>query len=117
MHPFASQKYRMAMKKFHPKIYIFLSSVFFLLAILTLAFHYERYIYRLAGCSICNIKNSTSLSFQKMKSDPLSAMPVTDPWAEAILPASYELLSPDAPVHIPSLHSGSLFNKAPPIFF
>ena len=105
----------MAMEKIPPKIYIFLSSIFFLLAILTLAFHYERYTFRLAGCSICNIKNSTSLSVQKIKSDPLPAMGANHPWPEEILPTSREILSPDAPVHIPSLLSCSLFNKAPPI--
>jgi len=98
------------------KITVFLSSIIFLLAILTLAFHYERYSYRLAGCSICNIKNSTSLSVQKIMSDPLSAMTANHPWPEEILPASPEILSADAPVHIPSLLSCTLFNKAPPIF-
>ncbi len=105
----------MAMEKIPPKIYIFLSSIFFLLAILTLAVHYERYTIRLAGCSICNIKNSTSLSVQKIMSDPLSAMAANHPWSEAILPTAHEILSTDAPVHIPSLLSCSLFNKAPPI--
>ena len=106
----------MAIKKIPPKICIFLSANFFLLAILTLAFHYERYTFRLAGCSICNIKYSTSLSVQKIMSDPLSAMAANHPWAEGILPASHEILSTDAPVHIPSLLSCTLFNKAPPIF-
>ena len=105
----------MANKKIPPIIYIFLSAIFFLLGILTLAFHYERYTFRLAGCSICNIKYSTSLSVQKINSDPLSAMAANHPWPEAILPASHEILSTDAPVYIPSLLSCSLFNKAPPI--
>ena len=98
------------------KITVFLSSIIFLLAILTLTFHYERYSYRLAGCSIWNIKNSTSLSVQKIMSDPLSAMAANHPWPEEILPASPEILSADAPVHIPSLLSCTFFNKAPPIF-
>ena len=104
------------MKKIPSKICIFLSASFFLLSILTLAFHYERCSYRLAGCSICNIKNSTSLSVQKIMSDPLSAMAANHPWPEEILPASPEILLTDAWVHIPSVLSCTLFNKAPPIF-
>jgi len=103
------------MKKIAPKISIFLSAFFFLLAILTLAFHYERYTFRLAGCSICTIKYSTTLSVQKITSDPLSAMAADRPWLGAILPASHEILLTDAPAHIPSLFFCTLFNKAPPI--
>ena len=104
------------MKKISPKIYIFLSSFFFLLAILTIAYHSERYTFRLAGCSLCNFKYSTSLSVQKINSDPLPAMAANHPWPEAILPASHEILSTDASVHIPSILSCSLLNKSPPIF-
>ncbi len=106
----------MAMKKISPKIYIFLSSFFFLLAILTIAYHSERYPFRLAGCSICKIKYSTSLSVQKINGDPLSAMAVNHPWSEGVFPEAHEILSTDASVHIPSLLSCSLLNKAPPIF-
>jgi hypothetical protein len=104
------------MKKIPPKIFISLSVIIFLLAILTLAFHYERYTFRLAGCSICNIKNSTSLLVQKITSDPLSAMVANHPWPEEILTASLEILPADAEIYIPSLLSCALFNKAPPIF-
>lgn len=103
------------MKKIPLNIYISLSAAFFLLAILTLAFHYERYAVRLAGCSICNLKNSTSLSVQKVKSDPLSAMAAERPWLGAILPASPAILLTDAQTHIPLLLSCTLFNKAPPV--
>ena len=103
------------MKKISPKIFISLSAFFFLLAILTLAFHYERYTFRLAGCSICNIKYSTSLSVQKITSEPLSAMAADRPWLGAILLASRETLLTDAPAHIPLLFSCTLFNKAPPV--
>ena len=103
------------MKKIPLNIYISLSAAFFLLAILTLAFHYERYGFRLAGCSICNIKNSTSLSVQKIKSDPLSAMAFDRPWPGALLLASRETLLTGAPGDIPLLLSCTLFNKAPPV--
>jgi hypothetical protein len=105
----------MAKKKIPPKIYITLLAFFFLSAILTIAFHYERYIFLLAGCSICNIKNSTSLSVQKVKTDPLSAMVSGCPWAGEILAASKEISLIDGPAFIPSLLSCTLFNKAPPI--
>jgi len=103
------------MKKTLLKIHISLLTFFFVLAILTLAFHYERYAFRLAGCSICNIKNSTSLSVQKIKSEPLSAMAFDRPWLGAILLASRETLLTKAPGDIPLLFSCTLFNKAPPV--
>jgi hypothetical protein len=106
----------MTLNKIHSKNYILLSGIFFLLAILTLAFHFERYTFRLAGCSICHIKDSTSLSVQKIKSDPLSAMAANPPRPEGVLRPSHEIFSTDAPVHIPSLLSCALFNKAPPTF-
>jgi hypothetical protein len=103
------------MKKATLKIHISLLTFFFLLAILTLAFHYERYTFRLAGCSICNIKNSTTLSVQKIKSDPLSPMAAGRPWTAAIFLGSPEILSAEAPAYVPLLFSCTLFNKAPPI--
>ena len=103
------------MKKTLFKIHISLLTFFFLLAILTLAFHYERYAFRLAGCSICNIKNSTSLSVQKINNEPLSAMAVDRPWLGGVLLASSEPSFTDAPVGIPLLLSCTLFNKAPPV--
>ena len=103
------------MKRILPKIYILLSAYFFLVAILTIAFHYERYTFRLAECSICNIKNSTSLSVQKVKCDPPSDMAADHPPQGGVLPALNETLLTDVPVHIPSLLSCALFNKAPPI--
>jgi hypothetical protein len=103
------------MKKTPFKIHISLLTFFFLLAILTLAFHYERYTFRLAGCSICNIKNSTTLSVQKIKSDPLPAIAADRPWRGAILLASCKTLLTYAPADIPLLFSYALFNKAPPV--
>ena len=103
------------MKKIRLKSYIILSAFFFLSAILTFAYHYERYTFRLAGCSICSIKYSTSLSVQKINIDPPSAIAVPRPWPGATLPATYGLLSTEEPVYIPSLFSFSLFNKAPPV--
>ncbi len=103
------------MKKIPAKIYTSLLALFFVLAILTLAFHYERYAFRLAGCSICNIKNSTSLSVQKVKDDPLTAMAVDRPLPGEILSSSPEILQTDSQAHIPLLLCWTLFNKAPPI--
>ncbi len=103
------------MKKIPLKICIYLSAVFFLLGILTIAFHYERYNFRLAPCSICNIKYSSSLSAQKIKTGHLSVMIADRLWPGPILPASHELLLTDTPAHIPLLLSYTVFNKAPPI--
>ena len=103
------------MKKTLLKIHISFLTFFFVLAILTLAFHYEKYAFFLPGCSICNIKNTTSLSVKKVTSEPLSAMASDRPWPSVILLASYEILLIEAPAHNPLLLSCTFFNKAPPV--
>jgi hypothetical protein len=106
----------MAISKLFQKIQVFLSAIFFLVAILTITYHYESYAFRLADCSICNFKKSTSFSIQKVKNDPLSALILFRPWLKDDLPALHEIFLTDGPVYIPSLFSYSLCNKAPPIF-
>ncbi len=105
------------MNKSSSKILICLSAFFFIAAILTFAFHYEPYAFRLNSCSICSIKDSTSLSVHKGKNNSLpTTFIVCRPWLIEVLPKLYETLLIAEPVRSLSLLSDSLPNKAPPIF-
>jgi hypothetical protein len=105
------------MSKSSSKIFTCLSAFFFAAAILTFALHYERYGFRLANCSICTSKDSSSLSLQKVKNDsPQPASIVNRPWLINALPKRQEKLLITEPVCIFSLLSESVANKAPPIF-
>ncbi len=106
-----------AMRKSSLKILPCLSAFFFTAAFLTFAFHYDRYGFQLSNCSICSIKDSTPLSFHKVKSDCGPAALMTNlPCLINVFPKLQEILLTPDPVGIPSLLSDSVANKASPIF-
>jgi hypothetical protein len=105
----------MPSNKVFSKIFILFSLFLFFAAALTVAYHSDNYSYQLSGCSLCNIKDSISLSLQKFKNDPLPAFTASRPRQEEVFLETSEILLNEGPLfYTPSLLSRVFVNKAPP---